>query len=78
MYDVGITEIQSPQGAIVRLYDKERCICDLIRDKEKVDIQIYTQAIKDYFNTKADRRKLLKYSKVLGVEDKVRTYMEVL
>ena len=77
-YEIGITEIQSPQGAKVRLYDKERCICDLIRDKEKVDIQIYTQAIKDYFYTKTDRRKLLKYSKVLGVEDKVRTYMEVL
>ena len=78
IYDMGITEIKSPQGAVVRLYDKERCICDLIRDKDKVDIQIYTQAIKDYFNTKADRRKLLKYSKVLGVEDTVRTYMEVL
>lgn len=78
VYDVGITEITSPQGAVVRLYDKERCICDLIKDKDKVDIQIYTQAIKDYFNTKADRRKLLKYSKALGVEEKVRTYMEVL
>ncbi len=78
VYELGITEVQSPQGAMVRLYDKERCICDLIRDKDKVDIQIYTQAIKDYFNTKADRRRLLKYSKVLGVEDKVRTYMEVL
>ena len=78
VYDLGITELQSPQGATVRLYDKERCICDLIRDKDKVDIQIYTQAIKDYFNTKADRRKLLKYSKVFGIEEKVRTYMEVL
>lgn len=78
VYDIGITEITSPQGAIVRIYDKERCICDLIKDKDKVDIQIYTQAIKDYFNTKADRRKLLKYSKALGVEEKVRTYMEVL
>lgn len=78
VYDIGITEITSPQGAVVRLYDKERCICDLIKDKDKVDIQIYTQAIKDYFNTKADRRKLLKYSKALGVEEKVRTYMEVL
>ena len=78
VYSIGITETQSPQGATIRLYDKERCICDLIRDKDKVDIQIYVQAIKDYFNTKADRRKLLKYSKVLGIEDKVRTYMEVL
>lgn len=78
VYDMGITEIQSPQGAMIRLYDKERCICDLIRDKDKVDIQIYTQAIKDYFHINADRRKLLKYSKVLDVESKVRTYMEVL
>ena len=78
IYDLGIAEVRSPQGGTVRLYDKERCICDLIRDKEKVDIQIYRQAIKDYFNTRADRRKLLKYSKVLGVEEKVRTYMEVL
>ena len=78
IYELGITEVQSPQGAVVRLYDKERCICDLILDKDKVDIQIYTQAIKDYFNTKADRRKLLKYSKILGIEDKVRTYIEVL
>ena len=78
VYEIGITQTHSPQGAEIKLYDKERCICDLIRNKDKVDIQIYTQAIKDYFNTKADRRKLLKYSKVLGVEDKVRTYMEVL
>ena len=78
IYTLGITEMRSPQGATVRLYDKERCICDLIRDKDKVDIQIYTHAIKDYFNSKADRRKLLKYSKVLGVEEKVRTYMEIL
>lgn len=78
IYDIGITETTSPQGAVVRLYDKERCICDMIKDKDKVDMQTYTQAIKDYFNTKADRRKLLKYSKVLGVEEKVRTYMEVL
>lgn len=78
VYDIGITEIQSPQGAIVRLYDKERCICDLIREKDKIDIQIYTQAIKDYFNEKTDNRKLLKYSKMLGVEDMIRTYIEVL
>ena len=77
-YMLGITEVRSPQGAMVRLYDKERCICDLIRDKDKVDIQIYTQAIKEYFDSKTDSRKLLKYSKALGVEEKVRTYMEVL
>ena len=78
LYNIGITKIRSPQGAMVLLYDKERCICDLIRNKEKTDIQIYTQAIKDYFRAKNDRYKLLQYSKIFGVEDKVRTYIEVL
>lgn len=78
LYEIGITETVSPQGARVKLYDKERCICDLIRNKDQVDIQIYTQAIKCYFKSNPDTRKLLKYGKVFGIVDKIRTYMEVL
>ena len=78
VYGLGITETRSPQGAVVKLYDRERCICDLIRDKTQVDVQLYTQAIKEYFKIKPDYRKLLKYSRKFGIEEKVRTYMEVL
>ena len=78
LYEIGITETVSPQGARVKLYDKERCICDLIRNKEQVDIQIYTHAIKNHFKSNPDIRKLLKYGKVFGIVDKIRTYMEVL
>lgn len=78
LYEIGITQTRSPQGAEVKLYDRERCICDLIRDKEKMDMQLYTQAIKDYFKTKPNHRKLLKYGKQFGIEEKIRTYMEVL
>ena len=77
-YEIGISETASPQGATVRLYDKERCICDLIRDKNQIDMQLYSQAIKDYFKTKPNIRKLLKYGKLFGIEEKIRTYMEVL
>lgn len=77
-YEIGISETASPQGATVRLYDKERCICDLIRDKNRIDMQLYSQAIKDYFKTKPNIRKLLKYGKLFGIEEKIRTYMEVL
>ena len=77
-YEMGISETVSPQGATVRLYDTERCICDLIRDKNQVDMQLYSQAIKDYFKTKPNNRKLLKYGKIFGIEEKIRTYMEVL
>ena len=69
---------QPPLFEIGRLYDKERCICDLIRDKKEMDMQLYTQAIKDYFRTGANNRKLLKYGKQFGIEEQIRTYMEVL
>ena len=78
LFEIGWTETKSPQGGTVRLYDKERCICDLIRDKKEMDMQLYTQAIKDYFRTGANSRKLLKYGKQFGIEEQIRTYMEVL
>lgn len=78
VYEIGITETISPQGAMIKLYDKERCICDLIRDKENTDMQLYTGALKEYFGTAPNARRLLKYGKIFGVEKKIRTYMEVL
>ncbi len=78
MYEMGITQTQSPQGAMVRLYDRERCICDIVKDKSQIELQLYSQALNRYFKGKPDSRRLLKYSRILGIENKVRTYMEVL
>jgi predicted transcriptional regulator of viral defense system len=78
LLDLGKTKTHSPQGGMVVLYDKERCICDLIRARSKTDMQLYTQAIKLYFAQGGNARKLLKYGKQFGIEDKIRTYMEVL
>ena len=78
IYEMGITDTVSPQGNRVKLYDKERCICDIIKDKDEMDMQIFKQAVKEYFMEKPNLRKLIKYSKTLGIEEKVRTYAEVL
>ena len=78
LYEIGIANGTSPQGGSIVLYDKERCICDLVASKKKVDAQLYTDALREYFKEKPDTRKLLKYSKKLGVEEQIRTYMEVL
>ena len=78
-WEIGITETDSPQGGKIKVYNKERCICDLIMDKEKIELQLYTQAIKDYFRDgKKDIRRLLKYAELFSVEKRVRSYMEVL
>jgi predicted transcriptional regulator of viral defense system len=78
LWNLGIISVKTPQGYDVKAYDLERCICDLIRDKNKIDVQIYTQALKEYFCTKCNPRKIVKYARQFNLESKVRTYMEVL
>ena len=46
--DMGTCEIPSSSGNLVKVYDKERCICDLIIDRKKYEIQLYQTAIKEY------------------------------
>lgn len=78
IYGLGITKTISPQGAEIRLYDRERSICDIIKNKENIDMQIYIQALKEYFSGNVNARKMIKYAKAMNIEDKVRMYMEVL
>ncbi|MDO4488932.1 MAG: type IV toxin-antitoxin system AbiEi family antitoxin domain-containing protein [Eubacteriales bacterium] len=78
LWELGLMQIVTPQGFTVNTYDLERCICDIIRDKKNIDTQIFVQAIREYFIHNCKSRKIIKYSKVMNIEDKVRTYMEVL
>lgn len=78
IWNLGITNTDTAMGNKVMLYDKERCICDLIMVKNEVDKQLYVQAIKEYFNADYNIRKLLKYAKLFEIEEKVRDYVEIL
>lgn len=78
LWPLGILQVTSPMGAEVLTYDKERTICDLIRDRKEVDLQVYAQGLKEYFKADSNIRKLIKYGKVFGIEEKVRIYIEVL
>jgi len=43
----------------------------MIKDKKNVDIQLFSDAIKFYFDSKErDFRRLFKYARLLGIEDK--------
>lgn len=78
LWELGIITLKSPQGYDIKAYDMERCICDLIRDKKNVDIQVYTQAVKEYFSNYCNPRKMIQYARQFNLEPKIRTYMEVL
>ena len=79
LYELGKTEIKSPQDSLISVYDIDRTICDIIIDREKIDKQIFTEAIKRYFkSTNKNLRQLIKYSRLFKIEDEIRKYMEVL
>ena len=76
---VGAIEIKTPLGSQVKCYNMERCICDIVSERKSVDKQIFTDAIIGYFKSRDKNiRNLIKYSKLLGIEDEIRKYMEVL
>lgn len=79
LYEVGITEIKTPYGNKIRIYDLERTICDIIRNKKRIEIALFTDAMKRYVERK-DRNsiRLHKYAKLFNIEDEIRKYLEVL
>ena len=48
LFNVGLIEIESPQGKRIRTYDVERTICDLLRSKKRLDGDMIKDAIKSY------------------------------
>ena len=80
IFELGKIEIKSPQGQIITCYNAERCICDLLKNKDKEDLETVKYAITEYLQDKQNRDlpKLVEYSKKLNVEDEVNRYLEVL
>lgn len=78
-YNLGVETIKSPYAHDIMVYNQEKTLCDIVRTKSKVDIGIVSQAFKAYVgNSILNIPKLSEYAKLLKVEDKVRTYLEVL
>lgn len=72
IYELGIVEIETPNGNKVRAYDKERCICDIIRSKGRMDSEQVKKTIKQYMQSRdKDMAKLSEYSKNMGINKRV-------
>jgi predicted transcriptional regulator of viral defense system len=79
LWRIGITSIKNAFGEIIKTYNKERTICDIIRKKNSTDIQLVAEAIRLY--CKGNDKNLLllhKYAKLFRIERKLTAYMEVL
>lgn len=81
VYELGITEVNSPGGVMVRAYCAERAVADIIsqRFSAGVDPQLVRDAVAGYFKrSNADLESLARMCSALGVEDEFRMYLEVL
>lgn len=76
---LGLTTVKTSCGNEVRAYDLERTLCDIVRGQRVVDVQVVNPAMKQYVrSSERDIQKLLGYARALGVEKKIRNYLEVL
>ena len=79
LYHMGITTLITPSGNKVKAYNAERTLCDILRPKNHVDIQIITNAFKKYINGKEKNIPLLsQYAKELKVSKQLQAYLEIL
>ena len=70
-YSIGIDEGEI-DGFTVKIYDRERTICDLLLHRNKIDGEVFNTAIQRYINDpNRMEARLMKYARLLHVEKKV-------
>lgn len=79
LLDIGKEIVKTSYGHDIPLYNRERTICDLIRSKNRFEIQDFQTALKTYIMEKnKNLNRLMEYAKLFHVDKKIREYMEVL
>ena len=65
-------------GNKVKVYDRERTICDLIKYRDKYDGETFVKARKIYVSSNSNQRKLFRYAKEMRIEKAVFEIMELI
>lgn len=78
-YNMGITEIKTNYGNVVKAYNKEKCVCDVIKNRGKLELQLFQAAMKTYMHDKKkDLSRLLLYGEKLKIRDEIMKYVEII
>lgn len=77
-YNLGIEEIETENG-IIKIYDKEKTICDLFRYRDKLGEDIAFEALKNYLQLKTfDLNKLRIYSEKMRIKTVLTPYIKAI
>lgn len=78
-YSLGRIMKMTMFGNDVACYDMERTICDLVRFREKIDVEIFKKALIGYKNhPNRDYQKLRQYAKVFKVSKQINDLLDVI
>ena len=78
IYELGLIEMETPMGNKVKAYDVERCICDIIRSRNRMDFERIKHSISEYKKMKdKDLVKLSLYAEKLGIKEVLMDYMDM-
>ena len=79
IYNLGMSEVETPAGNKVRAYDIERCICDIIRSYKRMDPELVKFSIREYLKRKDKSLvKLSTYDRKMGIQKEVMEFVGVL
>ena len=79
LFEVGLTNLLTPFGNPVSVYNMERTICDIIRSRSTIEAQLLQDAMKQYVRRRdKNLHQLMEYAKLFHVDRIIRQYMEVL
>lgn len=78
IYNLGVTECKTIFGNTVKVYDLERTICDLVKNRTEVETELFSKTINKYVRYKnKDLNKLYEYSKKMKIYEKLKEILEV-
>jgi predicted transcriptional regulator of viral defense system len=79
LYLLGSIAVKSPHGNNIKTFSLERTICDLLRSRNRMDVQQINESLKRYVINKERNIDLLNtYARQFGIQRIVRETIEVL
>ena len=78
-YHLGIIEVQTSLNNTIKVYDLEKTICDLIRNRNKIDKGFFITCLTNY-KKRSDKNiiNLLNYAKEMKIERELHSLLDVI
>ena len=79
LHQMGVIELKTIYGRDIKAYNKERTICDIVRNRNNMDVGILNEAVKRYLSSKDKNIPLLmRYAEELDIQNVLRNFVDIL